>query len=139
MKRLIILFLLTIGLTGIGLTVSSGSAKAADGIFSEACKAAKANLKPGDPEPAACRQTGDTDPISGADSEGILIKATRLVAMLTGIAAIIAIMLGGIEYVMSSGDPAKLNTAKNTIIFAVGGLFIAASAQFIITFVLSRL
>lgn len=56
-----------------------------------------------------------------------------------GIAGVIAVIVGGIMYTVSGGDPQKTNQAKNTIIYALVGLVIAAFAQLIIIFVLNRL
>lgn len=130
MKKLLVALIIFCGLNGVVLVQP---AIAATNPFEEACAQVEG------PKPATCNETGQNDPISGADGDGVLIKATRLVAMLTGIASVIAIIMGGIEYTISGGDPAKLNTAKNTIIFAVVGLIIAMTAGLLLRFVLQRL
>jgi hypothetical protein len=48
------------------------------------------------------------------------------------------IIIGGFQYITSSGDSGKVGTAKNTILYAIIGLVIVALAQFIVRFVLSR-
>ncbi|MEO8785079.1 MAG: hypothetical protein ABI221_02040 [Candidatus Saccharimonadales bacterium] len=40
---------------------------------------------------------------------------------------------------MSSGDPAKVSQAKNTILYAVVGLIVIVMARTIIVFVINRL
>jgi hypothetical protein len=55
--------------------------------------------------------------------------------VIIGIAAVIMIIIGGATYVLAAGDSAKINTAKNTIIYALVGLVVAASAALIIRFI----
>jgi hypothetical protein len=85
---------------------------------------------------AACETKSD-DPITG--SNGVLKKAITLVTMAVGVISVIMIILGGYSYVMSNGDPQRIASARNTILYAVIGLVVAASAQFIVGFVLSKL
>lgn len=72
-------------------------------------------------------------------SGGIIVKTTRIVAVITGVASIIMIMVGGFKYVISQGESAEINSAKNTILYALVGLVISVSAPFIIGFVINRL
>jgi len=56
-----------------------------------------------------------------------------------GIAAIVAvafIIVGAVNYIMSSGDPSKVAKAKNTIMYAVIGLVIVVLASAITAFVI---
>lgn len=70
---------------------------------------------------------------------GVITKVVRLMSLVIGIAAVIMIIVGGIRYVTSSGDPNNTTGAKNTILFAIVGLLIALLAQAIIVFVISKL
>ncbi len=70
---------------------------------------------------------------------GTLTNVTRIVSYLVGVASIIAIIIGGFKYVVSGGDSSGIQSAKNTILYAVVGIAIAASAQAIIIFVLNKL
>lgn len=140
MKRLIVLFAIAFSVTTLGFGLFTFlPANAQTDPFEVSCQSALDNGTPWDQLPESCKHDNPQDPISGADQEGILIKVTRLIAILTGVAAVIAVIVGGIEYIMSSGDPAKINTAKNTILFAFIGLIVATSAALIIRFVLSKL
>ncbi len=49
--------------------------------------------------------------------------------------AVIMIIIGGILYVLSNGDPGKAKTAKNTILYAVIGLVVAMSASAIVVYI----
>ena len=54
-----------------------------------------------------------------------------------GVVAVIVIIVGGIRYVTSNGDSGQIQSAKNTVTYAVIGLlvviFAAAITQFVIT------
>lgn len=58
---------------------------------------------------------------------------------LIGAVALIYIMIGGLNYIYSSGEPQKAKQAKETIIYALIGLVVAVSAETIVWTVLSRL
>lgn len=70
---------------------------------------------------------------------GVLIKVARLIATGVGVASVIMIIIGGIKFVLASGDPSNVKSAKDTIIFAIAGLVIAAFAGAIIRYVLVKL
>lgn len=88
---------------------------------------------------AALQQLDSTRTCDGKDT-GInsLIKATvNILSYVVGIAAVIMIIISGLKYVTASGDPSNVTSAKNTLLYAMVGLFIAALAQFLVRFVLS--
>jgi cytochrome bd-type quinol oxidase subunit 2 len=70
---------------------------------------------------------------------GIITKGISLLALATGLVSVIMIIIGGAMYVMSSGDSANINKAKNTILYAVVGLVVATVAQGVVLFVLIKL
>lgn len=70
---------------------------------------------------------------------GVLTKAVSLVAIVTGVVAVVMIIIGGFKFVTASGDPANVKSAKNTILFAIVGLVVAAIGGAIIRFVIGRL
>lgn len=53
-----------------------------------------------------------------------------------GIVTVAIIIIGGFNYITSSGDAAKVAKAKNTILYGVVGLIIALLAYAIVNFVL---
>jgi hypothetical protein len=61
----------------------------------------------------------------------------NILSYIVGVAAIIMIILSGMKYITSSGDAAKITSAKNTLIYALIGLIIAALAQLLVHFVLN--
>lgn len=76
-----------------------------------------------------------TDTTSGAR----LIAVINIALVIIGSVSVLIIVLAGIRYTISRGDPQAINKSKNTIIYAVLGLVIAMSAGGIVNFVLRGL
>lgn len=55
-----------------------------------------------------------------------------------GILSVIFVAIGGLKYTLSAGDSNQVNSAKNTILYAVIGLVISLSVFLIVNFVLSK-
>lgn len=55
-----------------------------------------------------------------------------------GVAAVIVIIIAGLQYVIADADSAKVKKAKNAIIYAVVGLVIVLSAFVITSFIAGR-
>lgn len=64
--------------------------------------------------------------------------ALMTVYMVAGIVAIIIIVLGGIRYTSSNGDPGSIKAAKDTILYAVVGLVVVMMAAAITDFVINN-
>lgn len=60
----------------------------------------------------------------------------QLVFGLLGAIALLVIVIAGLRYVISQGDPQAVAKAKNTIIYALVGLVIAVAAFSIVSFVI---
>ncbi len=87
-------------------------------------------------------QDNDAEGISGNaiyGADGVLTKVANVLSIVLGIISVFVIMVGGIKYVLSGGDPSKTNNARSTILYAVIGLVVAALAQALILFVLNKL
>ncbi|MBQ2695571.1 hypothetical protein IJG04_02985 [Candidatus Saccharibacteria bacterium] len=69
------------------------------------------------------------------DATSLVTNLLQWVIGVGGIVAAIFVLIGGIGYVTSSGDPSKLQKAKTTIIYALIGLVIVALAEIITAFV----
>lgn len=119
-------FLLVFSLTA--LSPSAYSQSLFNGAKSEAC--------------AGSQLTADSGPNCSGDDKTALSEtieaAINLVSIIVGVIAVIMIIIGGIRFVLSNGDSAKVTTARNTIIYALIGLILVAFAQVIVKFVLSR-
>lgn len=70
---------------------------------------------------------------------GIFETAVNLLLFLVGAIAVVMIIVGGFRYVISGGDSSAVTAAKNTILYAIIGLIIAALAYAIIDFVMNTL
>lgn len=83
------------------------------------------------------RASSTSNPLLGAN--GIITNVIKLLIIIIGAASVIMIMIGGFKYITSTGDSAKVNSAKDTILYAIIGLAVAIMAQSIVSFVLMRL
>lgn len=88
----------------------------------------------GDAKSSALCSTNGKDNVTG--TTGILRKVTALIALLAGVAAVILIIISGIEFVTSGGDSNKVATARSALIGAIVGVVIVAFAQAMLEFVL---
>ena len=86
---------------------------------------------------AVCSNKTTTDPVTGSD--GIILKAANIIALVTGIAAVFIIIVSGLQFILSSGDPSKVTKAKDSILFAVIGLVVIVVARSIVVLVINRL
>lgn len=86
---------------------------------------------------AACQKPTTSNPLVG--KSGTLTKVAMILAEAAGVVAVVFLLIGGIKYITSGGDPAQTSSAKNTIIYALIGMVVAILAGSIIGFVLNRL
>lgn len=70
---------------------------------------------------------------------GILKNVINILLFFAGTISVIVIIVGGIRYITSDGDPGSASKAKNTIIYALVGLVIAIMSFAIVNFILSRI
>jgi hypothetical protein len=93
---------------------------------------------------AACQ-----DPSTGIDggvscapagislSQGITNTVNTLL-FIVGVASVIMIIVGGLRYIFSGGDPKNTSATKDTILYTVVGVVVAILAYAIVNFVLTR-
>ena len=77
-------------------------------------------------------------PKTGLSSNG---KITELLNYSFGVLAAISflvIVIAGVQFILSSGEPQKINTARNAIIYAAVGLAVSLLAMVIVSFVLAK-
>jgi hypothetical protein len=58
---------------------------------------------------------------------------------LAGALSLLFIVIGGMRYIISQGDPNAVGQAKNTIIYALVGLIVTVIAYSIVRFVVSSI
>ncbi len=90
---------------------------------------------PGASGSSICSSTGATNPVSG--SGGVLMQAINLIAIGGGIAAVIVIIVAGVRFITSNGDPNNVTAARNTILYAVIGLVVIVVSRSIVVFVIN--
>lgn len=91
------------------------------------------------PESAICLEKAakeNENPLSGEDST--LMKITNLLALATSVIAVIVIVVAGITMSLSGGDSGKIQSSRNSIIYALVGLLVVALSRSIIFFVINR-
>lgn len=79
---------------------------------------------------------------NGEDSPeltAVIQTILNAVYFIVGIVAVIMIILGGITYATSQGDPAKVKKGKDTILYGIVGLIIALMAFAITQFILNAM
>lgn len=69
----------------------------------------------------------------------IMTSITNILFWVVGVASVIALIIGALQYITSTGDPGRTKTAKDTIMYAVIGLVVAILAFAIVNFVLGRI
>lgn len=89
----------------------------------------------------ACTGTNrDTAVCKGKDeSAGKLIRTIiNILLFVIGAISVIMIIVGGIRYVLSNGNSSQINSAKDTVLYAVIGLVVALLAYAIVGFVINQ-
>jgi hypothetical protein len=127
--------MLTIITTVLLAFVPVGVVAAQSKVFQQVCKdSANASTVCTDQN-----QTATTTDNSIYGPNGVLTKTTNILTMIVAIVAVIAIVLAGIKYILSNGDPKKIIQSRDIIIYAIAGLFIVIIARSILIFVISKL
>lgn len=112
------------------LVLMPATASAALNPYQGACTGAAGS-------PACSGGAGTADPIAGP--KGVINSITAILSLVLGIMSVIFVIFGGIKYITANGDSSSIASAKNTIIYALIGLVVAALARPIINFVLTKI
>jgi hypothetical protein len=92
------------------------------------------------PDSDVCQQrAADSTGNKVGGSDGILSKIVQFIIYLTGSVSLLMVVFGGAKYVLSQGDANQTKSAKDTILYALIGLFISINAMFVVRYVVSRL
>lgn len=73
---------------------------------------------------------------SAASVPDVVTNILNVVISLAGLVSVIFIIIGGVNYMTSTGEPSKVKKAKDTILYAVIGLIICVLAFAIVNFVI---
>ncbi len=81
---------------------------------------------------------GRTDnPIFGPN--GALTRVISVLSMVLAVIAVIVLVIAGIRFAVSQGNPQSVGNVRNTVIYAIVGLVVAALAQGLVQLVLTKL
>lgn len=81
----------------------------------------------------------DGNNLAAGGIPAIIGNATIIASAVSGVAAVVFIIIGGFQYITSAGRPDGLKRAKNTITYALAGLVISISAFTILIFIQNQL
>ncbi len=85
--------------------------------------------------------TNPNEYISNQDTDldsKVIIIVNAIIGVL-GLAAVVIVILGGVQYMTSTGDAGKVKKAKDTILYGIIGLVICVLAFAIVNFVISNI
>jgi len=115
--------------------VSSGTALAAAANCTNADPSTSTNpIQDG----ANCGQANGTATNLFAQG-GIFQIASNTLIFLVGAVAVIFLIIGGLRYVISNGDSKNVESAKNTILYAIIGIVVAIISFALVNFVINAL
>jgi hypothetical protein len=80
----------------------------------------------------------DCTKTEGTDINSTIATVLNLFSTLIGVVAVLMIMYAGFKYTTAAGDSSKIASAKNTLIYAVIGLIVAALAKVIVRFTIHQ-
>jgi len=83
--------------------------------------------------------SGANEKAGGKSLQDGVKNGINIVFILIGITAVIIIILGGINYATSQGDPNKIGKGKKMLITGLVGLLISVMAFAIVNFVLDAM
>ena len=81
--------------------------------------------------------TGAESDLFGPD--GIFRTISNILVFLIGAVSVVMLIIGGFRYVLSGGDSGNVESAKNTILYAIIGIIVAFLAYAAVTFVINSL
>lgn len=85
--------------------------------------------------PAKCGGDAPNSLASASEIQKIIAIALGIVGAL----AFLMVLISGLRYVLSAGDPGNIAKAKNTLIYALVGLAVAVAAESIVVFSINRI
>lgn len=80
---------------------------------------------------------GSDQPANLFGDAGVFSKISSVLLFIVGAIAVIMIVIGGLRYVISGGDASQVQSAKNTILYALVGIIVAILAYAAVNFVIT--
>ena len=91
--------------------------------------------------PGSATTPGGVDTVAGG-SDTLVDNVTNIlngVVAVLGLVCVVVIIIGGVNYMTSSGDAGKVKKAKDTILYGLIGLTVCVLAFAIVNFVLKNI
>ena len=88
---------------------------------------------------SASTLVSNPDGCNGSDMNEMIRTVINAIVFIVGMIAVVMIILGGVNYATSQGDPGKVKKGKDTILYGIIGLVISILAFAIVNFVLGAL
>lgn len=130
-SKIIALLVAPLMVAALGVSLVSAPVEAAAGSCDTAGKGGiKGGLK--------CVESKDT-PNDLFGSSGIFKTIVDILLFIIGAIAVIMLIIGGVRYTTSNGDQKAVESAKNTIMYAIIGIIVAILAYAIVGFVVNSL
>jgi hypothetical protein len=126
MKKFLLIGLVLLGITASIVAVHTSPALAA--AKDEVCAGV-----------GAVSGSGGCTTKAGEPTVNSLVSSiVNVLSVIVGIVAVIFVIYAGFKYVTAGGDSSKVSSAKNTLIYAIVGLVVAALARPLVQFVLTK-
>jgi hypothetical protein len=74
----------------------------------------------------------------GTNVPTIVTRAIQLFSVILGLVAVVMVLIAGLKYMTSNGDAGQVASAKNTLMYAIIGIIVAALAQAIVKYVIKN-
>src|SRR5688500_8145935 len=78
-----------------------------------------------------------TGTLGGNDLVGAVIFILNWLLVLAALTALVFLIIGGVQYIVSRGDEDAAEKAKNTILYAIIGLIVIGLSAVIVNFIVS--
>lgn len=82
-----------------------------------------------------CDASGNITLTKVADAVVIIANIARILIWLAGALAVIFVIIGGVYYIVSAGDPGRIKKAKDILTNAAVGIVLTVSAYAVVTFI----
>lgn len=94
---------------------------------------------------SACNGVGEAaggngcDPNASNEISSLIETIVNIMSIFVGVISVIMVIISGFKFITAQGDPQSISSARNTLTYALVGLVVAALAQVLVHFVLSKI
>lgn len=75
------------------------------------------------------------NPPSIGDLQNVFNNVVSVVLALAGVVLFVVLIMGGVRYITSGGDPKSTEVAQKTITYAIGGLLLVLASYLILVLI----